>query len=147
MEPSGKPNWRPQSKRGLKTKGDWSEHQRHQAMQASPCELTVHTKDGSSLTANGESFSSNVTYSLNKGRRWELRDQDFVSEDGSETFVAHAFDKQSETQSHKARHVWQYNVDNSVVGEDTQHSHVYVLPEQFKSLDSPLLPALIVNAA
>jgi len=66
-----KPNWRP----NRKTKHIYA---REVALSVMPSTLSVASLDSSSVVARGESFAHGVEYSLNKSRRWELSEREFV---------------------------------------------------------------------
>lgn len=78
MDPQ-KPNHRPGRKNGLVTRDTLKLHARKQHQRLTPSTLVVHARGNEEvIEANGESFRPGVEYSLNKGRRWELRESDFV---------------------------------------------------------------------
>lgn len=51
--------------------------------------LTHKHEDKHVRAANGDTFTSGVTYSLNKGRRWELQPEDFEPEEDKKVAVNH----------------------------------------------------------
>lgn len=51
---------------------------RRVAQSAMPSTLSVASVDATSVVARGESFATGLSYSLNKSRRWELDEDEFV---------------------------------------------------------------------
>lgn len=66
-----KPNWRPTRK----TKDNYV---RRVAQSTMPSTLSVASVDSTNVVARGESFANGVSYSLNKSRRWELDEDEFM---------------------------------------------------------------------
>lgn len=58
-----------------------------QSSKPSTLKISTHGFEKHQMTVAGETYTSGVEYSLNKGRRWELANEDFASSEDSVAFV------------------------------------------------------------